>query len=177
MKRRDSLVRKCVLGALLSSVAWAVPGIGTGGRPSGRRHRLPLSRYRIGGSTGLLKPAGVSSSTIRSEMARPISDNRAWPNFMNIAIYGQVHSPMSGCPPAAEMGSMRLTSAARISAMATKIIIATRRTAVGATSMTKVTISKRRRPVSITSISTGTKRPIFTALARRPSIREWERER
>ena len=27
MKRRDSLVRKCVLSALLSSVAWAVPGI------------------------------------------------------------------------------------------------------------------------------------------------------
>ena len=31
MKRRDSLVRKCVHGALLSSVAWAVPGIALAG--------------------------------------------------------------------------------------------------------------------------------------------------
>ena len=31
MKRRDSLVRKCVLSALLSSVAWAVPGMALAG--------------------------------------------------------------------------------------------------------------------------------------------------
>ena len=31
MKRQDSLVRKCVLSALLSSVAWAVPGMALAG--------------------------------------------------------------------------------------------------------------------------------------------------
>ena len=153
MKRQVGSVQKCVLSVLLSSAAWAIPGM-----QALAADQLPVKAPAAVEADTLLVVArrdgcwrtllSQQSAKERLKLSRPEQPGQ----ILRISgpATGTV-SETSGCQPEAETAFIRLTSAARISAIANDQYYL---------------ISKRQKPASTTSISSGTRPLTSTAPAR-----------
>ena len=92
MKQQVGLVRKCMLSAFLSSVAWAVPGMQALASDLPVKAPAAVEPIPYWWFHGTVEVGGRFSSMILSAMARLTLASRAWPSFTNIATFDRGRS-------------------------------------------------------------------------------------